>query len=187
MNPSRSCRVEKLLEQSPWRQDEDYKRQKKRELNSMELNVATAERPRKIRINLDTGAVATTLPAKMFAGTPDGRPISFRTASGQILKDEGYVELKGEDNKKMLKARVTQVRRPLARGPAVAKQNLVLINGDAGYIIPNLGVRRFAGRNRRTPKISTAPHRCELKVGSMCLTCGPMDRAILARMRWLST
>ena len=52
------------------------------------------------------------------------------------------MELKGEDelyNKKMLKGRVTQVHRPLASGSAVAKQNMVLINEDGGYIIPKGG------------------------------------------------
>ena len=110
---------------------------KKRELNSVELNVATAERPRKTTINLDTGAAATIVPAKMLVGTPDGRSISFKTAFGQTLKDEGYVELNGEDelyNKKMLKGRVTQAQ----------------INGDGGFIIPNRGrAEELAGRNSR--------------------------------------
>ena len=33
----------------------------------------------------------------------------------------------------------TQVHRPLASGSAVAKQNMVLINEDGGYIIPKGG------------------------------------------------
>ena len=88
----------------------------------------------------DTGAAVTTVPEKMAEFIrEDGSEQRYRTASGELITDKGSTCLLGQDeryNNKVIRGRVTEVRKTLASGSAVCKSNMVMLNESGGEIIP---------------------------------------------------
>ena len=94
-----------------------------------------------LRFNLDSGAAISAFP-KSFKppGASGGNGRSYKTASGQHIKDEGAVRLKAQDesgNMRGLKGRLTDVHKPLVSASESAKagQNSWLTKGG-GYMVP---------------------------------------------------
>ena len=67
------------------------------------------------------------------------RPLnSFKTASGEIIQDEGPLRFVGrsEDGKMLgLNGRVTDIHKPLVSAAKVAEKNLVIVDGYGGTVI----------------------------------------------------
>ena len=77
----------------------------------------------------------------------DGKKIerSYKTASGELLEDGGGAIVKGYDVKgcgRSVEGRLVDVHWMLASGTAVAKKNLVILDGEQGLIIPKSGMGR---------------------------------------------
>ena len=104
------------------------------------LTLASVECDRKITVAFDTGAAVTTVPEKMAEFIrEDGSEQRYRTASGELITDKGSTCLLGQDeryNNKVIRGRVTEVRKTLASGSAVCKSNMVMLNESGGEIIP---------------------------------------------------
>lgn len=67
---------------------------------------------------------------------------NYKTASGELLPDEGGVLLKGftpDWGGRSIEGRMVDVHRPLVAGSAVSKKNVVLLSGDKGWIVPRHG------------------------------------------------
>ena len=88
----------------------------------------------------DTGAAVTTVPEKLAEFVrEDGNEQRYRTASGELITDKGSTCILGQDeryNNKVIRGRVTEVRKTLASGAAVCKSNMVMLNESGGEIIP---------------------------------------------------
>ena len=121
----------------------------KQEINSFEDlgSVEAKDGWTKLVVNFDTGAAVTAVPKTLADqglvqsdGNMDTR--CYKTASGEILEDGGGVVVKGlseEGFKRSLNGRLVGVHRMLASGTAVAKNNLVVLDGKQGWIIPRKG------------------------------------------------
>ena len=116
----------------------------KAEINS--FNAEWNDEGQWIVANFDTGAAITAIPKKLgkLLGAevtePNGK--EYKTASGELLADQGGILLKGLDKYgqgRSLKGRLADVHRTLVAGTAVTKQNLVVLDGDHGMIIPSGG------------------------------------------------
>ena len=100
---------------------------------------------RKVSVNFDTGAAISAIPvgvAKAGKMVEEASKKCYRTASGEIIEDQGGVVVRGYDKLgvgRCIQGRVTNVHRMLASGSAVAKQNHVLLIGNKGYAIPKEG------------------------------------------------
>ena len=102
------------------------------------------ERSTKDGQNFGTGAAITAVPKsleeqRLVEGDGNGSSMSYRTASEELLGDEGGVLVQGLDKKglgRSVKGRLVRVRRVLASGIALTKGNAVLLNGSKGWIIP---------------------------------------------------
>ena len=99
----------------------------------------------KVRLTLDTGAAVVALP-KTFATQyklDESKGGSYRTASAEIVQDEGGRNVKGQDsngNKLALAGRVADVHKPLVAGSQVAKRSDMYLWDDGGFILPKTGV-----------------------------------------------
>ena len=102
----------------------------------------------KVTVNFDTGAAVTAVPMKLAR---DGLVVSdktsssttYKTASGELLPDEGGTLVKGYDNEgrgRSVQGRLVNVHRMLVSGAAVTKRNMVILDGDSGTIIPKTGI-----------------------------------------------
>ena len=63
---------------------------------------------------------------------------SFKTASGEIIQDEGPLRFvgKSEDGRRLaLNGRVTDIHKPLVSAAKVAERNLVIVDGRGGTVI----------------------------------------------------
>ena len=72
-------------------------------------------------------------------GDREASSTSYKTASGELLEDEGGVLVNGYDHQgrgRSIRGRLVNVHRTLASGTEVAKKNMVVLNGDGGKIIP---------------------------------------------------
>lgn len=123
---------------------------KKQEINSFEENVnsfTTSDGWTKLVVNFDTGAAITAVPKVLeeqglVKGDSKSMMRSYKTASGEILEDEGGVVVKGLNNDgfgRSVDGRLVGVHRMLASGTAVAKKNMVVLEGDKGWILPKSG------------------------------------------------
>ena len=124
--------VQWALWDAPWRA------RSPRDVNA--LTLASVECDRRITVAFDTGAAVTTVPEKMAEFIrEDGSEQRYRTASGELITDKGSTCLLGQDeryNNKVIRGRVTEVRKTLASGSAVCKSNMVMLNESGGEIIP---------------------------------------------------
>ena len=124
--------VQWALWDAPWRA------RSPRDVNA--LTLASVECDRRITVAFDTGAAVTTVPEKMAEFVrEDGSEQRYRTASGELITDKGSTCLLGQDeryNNKVIRGRVTEVRKTLASGSAVCKSNMVMLNESGGEIIP---------------------------------------------------
>ena len=104
------------------------------------LTLASVECDRRITVAFDTGAAVTTVPEKLAEFVrEDGNEQRYRTASGELITDKGSTCILGQDeryNNKVIRGRVTEVRKTLASGSAVCKSNMVMLNESGGEIIP---------------------------------------------------
>ena len=102
----------------------------------------------KVTVNFDTGAAVTAVPMKLAR---DGLVVSdktsssttYKTASGELLPDEGGTLVKGYDNEgrgRSVQGRLVNVHRMLVSGAAVTKRNMVVLDGESGIIIPRTGI-----------------------------------------------
>ena len=101
---------------------------------------------KRIRLNLDTGAAATAIPtelAEVLKGMGyDLGPTSgttYKTASAEVMQDEGGLCIQGTDsrgNPKGVAGRVTNVHRPLASGSKVAMGHHLALSRRGGCLIP---------------------------------------------------
>jgi len=91
--------------------------------------------------NLDTGAAATVFPRALAEHLPKTKSSGqrYRTASGEVVYDEGGAVLAGKDanhNRIRLSGRVVDVSRPLVAGTQVARHSDLFYTGDHGAVIP---------------------------------------------------
>ena len=134
--------VQWALWDAPWRTHRrDYDRDRERSPRGINaLTLATVEHDEKMVVAFDTGAAVTTVPEKMAEFIrEDGSEQRYRTASGELITDKGSTRLLGQDeryNNKVIRGRVTEVRKTLASGSAVCKSNMVMLNESGGEIIP---------------------------------------------------
>ena len=106
--------------------------------------VWNGEKWTKVVVNFDTGAAITAVPRSLaeeglVQGDKEASSTSYKTASGELLEDEGGVLVKGYDHQgrgRSIRGRLVNVHRTLASGTEVAKKNMVVLNGDGGKIIP---------------------------------------------------
>ena len=119
-----------------------------KEVNSFEgcTGVSEIEGWTRLTVNFDTGAAITAIPVGLQSGlglradTASAR--SYKTASGELLSDEGGTLLKGYDDAgegRSISGRLVNVHRVLMSGSAAGKKNVVMLDGDKGYIIPRSG------------------------------------------------
>ena len=97
-------------------------------------------------VNFDTGAAITAIPVSLKDGLKlpgdKANTRSYKTASGELLSDEGGTLLKGYDDAgegRSISGRLVNVHRVLMSGSAAGKKNVVLLDGDHGYLIPRAG------------------------------------------------
>ena len=106
--------------------------------------VWNGEKWTKLVVNFDTGAAITAVPRSfaeegLVQGDRDASSTSYKTASGELLEDEGGVLVKGYDHQgrgRSIRGRLVNVHRTLASGNEVAKKNMVVLSEDGGKIIP---------------------------------------------------
>ena len=89
-------------------------------------------------VKLEHVAAITAVPRALaeeglVRGDREASSTSYKTASGELLEDEGGVLVNGYDHQGR---RLVNVHRTLASGTEVAKKNMVVLNGDGGKIIP---------------------------------------------------
>jgi hypothetical protein len=90
-----------------------------------------------VEVNFDTGAAVTVLPAGVGDPTGPANGVTYRTASGEILKDEGHATLRGTTktgHEMNLTGRTTGVKRALASGAAVC-QYYCALHGKGGMLL----------------------------------------------------
>ena len=118
------------------------------EVNSFSSEPWTVDADGWIRLqaNFDTGAAITAIPTelreKLNLQPSDVLKRNYKTASGELLSDEGGVVLKGYSSQgqgRSVEGRLVDVQRMLVSGSAVGKKNCVLLDGKQGYIIPKSG------------------------------------------------
>ena len=120
--------------------DDDIK-----EICSFERNGAGGEKGEWISVNFDTGAAVTAIPKSLSSYVEfksEANQNNYKTASGELLPDEGGVLLKGFTPNwggRSIEGRMVDVHRPLVAGSAGSKKNLVLLSGDKGWIVPRHG------------------------------------------------
>ena len=120
--------------------DEDIK-----EICSFERSDASSEKGEWVSVNFDTGAAVTAIPKSLSPYVEfksEANQNNYKTASGELLPDEGGVLLKGftpDWGGRSIEGRMVDVHRPLVAGSAVSKKNLVLLSGDKGWIVPRHG------------------------------------------------
>eukprot|EP00438_Fugacium_kawagutii_P000480 Skav216940 [mRNA] locus=scaffold3396:50058:57739:+ [translate_table: standard] len=140
----------------------------KPEINSFEMETAMEEMNwKKLVVNFDTGAAITALPKRIVSEkdihkAPNSN--SYKTASGELLEDGGGAILKGYNEEwegRSIEGRVVDVHRPLISGSAVTKKNLVILDGDKGWIIP--GKSAISGVVREAFQGARDRHRKEAK------------------------
>ena len=98
----------------------------------------------KLVVNFDIGAAITAVPkhlaeAGLLKGDRRNSSTSYKTASGELLEDEGGVLVKGYDHHgrgRSVQGRLVNVHRTLVSGTALTKKNMVVLGGDSGNIIP---------------------------------------------------
>eukprot|EP00438_Fugacium_kawagutii_P020301 Skav211651 [mRNA] locus=scaffold1290:310270:312795:- [translate_table: standard] len=121
---------------------------KEEEINSFGVTDAFEEENGWLRVvaNIDTGAAITAIPSelkeKLGLKADDASERSYKTASGELLHDEGGVTLEGYNDAgggRKIGGRLVGVHRLLVSGTAVAKRNTVLMSGSSGWIIPKNG------------------------------------------------
>ena len=100
----------------------------------------------KLVVNFDTGAAVTAIPSKLretLGLEPDAAHTrSYKTASGELLPDEGGVLLKGFSDGgqgRSFTGRLVNVHRLLLSGTAIGRKNYVFLDGDSGFIVPKEG------------------------------------------------
>ena len=94
-----------------------------------------------MELNIDTGAAITAIPVEAAQGYPcsESNGLSYRTANGESIADQGCVKLKGMDargNVLPIEGRVTEVHRALLAGSDVAKSHHVALGPRGGRLIP---------------------------------------------------
>ena len=102
----------------------------------------------KVTVNFDTGAAVTAVPMKLVQEglvVNDKTPSSttYKTASGELLPDEGGTMVRGFDNNgrgRSIQGRLVDVHRMLVSGTAVTKRNMVILDGSSGTIVPKTGI-----------------------------------------------
>ena len=116
------------------------------ELNSFGGGEACTDDWTHIVANFDTGAAVTAIPSvlkeKLGLQPSETSTRSYKTASGELLADEGGTVLNGYDNDgqgRSVTGRLVNVHRMLVSGSAVGKKNCVMLDGASGTIIPNDG------------------------------------------------
>ena len=119
-----------------------------KEINSFAVSdaVVDSEGWLKLTANLDTGAAVTAIPSELKKvlqlKTNAATIVNYKTASGELLSDEGGTTLVGynEEGKGCtVDGRLVGVHRLLVSGSAVAKKNFVAMDGNKGYILPKDG------------------------------------------------
>lgn len=106
--------------------------------------VWNGEKWTKIVVNFDTCAAISAVPRTLaeeglVQGDCEASSTSYKTASGELLEDEGGVLVNGYDHQgrgRSIRGRLVNVHRTLASGTEVAKKNMVVLSGDGGKIIP---------------------------------------------------
>ena len=122
----------------------------KKEINSFEADFGGCNSTAgwtKVVANFDAGAAITAVPKSLekagLVSTDSGTMSrSYKTASGELLEDQGGTTVKGytEDGSgRSIDGRLVDVHRLLVSGGAVAKKNTVVLSGSSGYIIPKNG------------------------------------------------
>ncbi len=122
----------------------------KQEINSFEANHEGWKNVAgwtKVVANFDTGAAITAVPralekAGLVSSDYETMSRSYKTASGELLEDQGGTTVKGytEDGSgRSIDGRLVDVHRMLVSGGAVAKKNTVMLSGTNGWIIPKNG------------------------------------------------
>ena len=139
-----------LVEQRHRQMEQSEKNVKLTEVKQINSFVAddncvwNGEKWTKIVVNFDTGAAITAVPRTLaeeglVQGDREASSTSYKTASGELLEDEGGVLVNGYDHQgrgRSIRGRLVNVHRTLASGTEVAKKNMVVLNGDGGKIIP---------------------------------------------------
>ena len=117
---------------------------------------------KKVTVNFDTGAAISAIPVAVAQAATRKTAASekcYRTASGEVIEDQGGAPVQGYDAAgvgRKIEGRVTDVHRMLASGAAVGKHNHVLLMGSKGYVMPKGG---------RIAKALEKTFREELKAG----------------------
>ncbi|CAE7245381.1 unnamed protein product [Symbiodinium sp. CCMP2592] len=100
---------------------------------------------KKVTVNFDTGAAISAIPVEVARAATKKTAASercYRTASGEVIEDQGGALVQGYDAAgvgRKIEGRVTDVHRMLASGAAVGKHNHVLLMGSKGYVMPKGG------------------------------------------------
>ena len=116
------------------------------EINSFGADEIGPQEWTHIVANFDTGAAVTAIPSvlkqKLGLAASETVTRNYKTASGELLADEGGTVLNGYDNDgqgRSVTGRLVNVHRMLVSGSAVGRKNCVMLDGSTGTIIPNNG------------------------------------------------
>ena len=97
-----------------------------------------------VKCNLDTGAAITAIPCGLADGLKRTEPNGgwYKTASGEVVPDEGGARLIGFDDhgvRRGMHGRVAPVHKPLVSGTAAARTQDLWLGNDGGYLLPRDG------------------------------------------------
>ena len=107
--------------------------------NFEDLSPITNDQEDWMKFNWDSGAAVSAFP-RSFAPTSGlkGNGNTYRTASGELVPDEGSIQLKAEDERGWLrsfKGRITNVHKPLiSAGQAAGAGQCSFLSRDGGWI-----------------------------------------------------
>eukprot|EP00435_Cladocopium_sp_Y103_P036193 s510_g9.t1 len=117
-----------------------------KEINAFVQDDGSVDEWTHVVANFDTGAAITAIPSvlknKLGLNAKEPSARSYKTASGELLPDEGGTVINGYDNDgrgRSVNGRLVNVHRMLVSGSAVGRKNCVMLDGSAGTIVPNDG------------------------------------------------
>ena len=98
----------------------------------------------KLVVNFDTGAAITAVPQHLvekglLRSDRKSSSTSYKTASGELLEDQGGVLVEGYDQHcrgRSIQGRLVDVHRTLVSGAAVTRKNTVILSDEGGSIVP---------------------------------------------------
>ena len=104
-----------------------------------------------IRMNLDSGAAVSAFPRRMAPPGAKGNGTAYRTASGELIKDEGSMRVRAEDERGFLRSltgRVADVHKPLVSQARCAEvgQNTWLTKGGGWMVHKSSKVSQKIGQ-----------------------------------------